>query len=146
MVGQEYYQEEDENSYTVPGDMRLTDFYNLTNFDIEDPVMTTIGGVAFRLFDRLPKIGDSIVDEGYEFVAREVTGLRISKLLVRKVSTSSEEARETEEEEVIEALEQDENSDEHLQETDIQGGQAPLKSGQSEVKSEKQEGHDESAK
>lgn len=145
MVGQEYYQEEDENSYTVPGDMRLTDFYNLTNFDIEDPVMTTIGGVAFRLFDRLPKIGDSIVHEGYEFITREVTGLRISKLLVRKVSTSSE-AQETGEEEVVEALEQDENSDEHLQMTGVQGGQSSLKSGQSEVKSEKQEGHDESAK
>lgn len=145
MVGQEYYQEEDENSYTVPGDMRLTDFYNLTNFDIEDPVMTTIGGVAFRLFDRLPKIGDSIIHEGYEFITREVTGLRISKLLVRKVSTSSE-AQETEEEEVVDALEQDGNSDEHLQMTDIQEGQSPLESGQSEVKSEKQEGHDESAK
>ena len=49
MAGQEYYKEDDENSYVVPGDMRLTDFYNLTNFDIEDPVMATIGGVAFRL-------------------------------------------------------------------------------------------------
>ncbi|RLW68418.1 MAG: hypothetical protein B6D71_13870, partial [gamma proteobacterium symbiont of Stewartia floridana] len=50
MVGLEYYQEEDDNSYVVPGDMRLSDFYNLTNFDIEDPVMSTIAGVAFRLF------------------------------------------------------------------------------------------------
>ncbi len=58
MAGLEYYKEDDENSYTVPGDMRLADFYNLTNFDLEDSVMTTIGGVAFRLFDRLPEPGD----------------------------------------------------------------------------------------
>lgn len=146
MIGQEYYQEEDENSYTVPGDMRLTDFYNLTNFDIEDPVMTTIGGVAFRLFDRLPKIGDSIIHEGYEFITRDVTGLRISKLLVRKLSNSSEEAQETEEEEVSEALDQNGNSDKHLQVMDIQKEPPSLESGQSEVKSKKQEGHDESVK
>jgi len=87
MVGQEYYKEQDENSYFVPGDMRLSDFYNLTNFDIDDQVMTTIGGVAFRLFDKLPKIGDRVVYEGYEFVAKEIKGLRISRLQVRKLTT-----------------------------------------------------------
>jgi Mg2+/Co2+ transporter CorC len=90
MVGLEYYQEEDENSYVVPGDMRLSDFYNLTNFDIEDPVMSTIAGVAFRLFDRLPKEGDKVHYEGYEFIAREVTGLRISKIQVRKIVADEE--------------------------------------------------------
>ncbi len=86
MEGQEYYQEEDENSYTVPGDMRLADFYNLTNFDIEDPVMATIGGVAFRLFDRMPAEGDKVLYEGYEFTAKEISGLRISKIRVSKLS------------------------------------------------------------
>lgn len=85
MEGQEFYQEEDENSYTVPGDMRLTDFYNLTNFDIDDPVMTTIGGVAFRLFDRLPMVGDKTNYEGYEFIVKEVNRLRISRIQVRKI-------------------------------------------------------------
>jgi CBS domain containing-hemolysin-like protein len=91
MAGLEYYQEEDENSYIVPGDMRLTDFYNLTNFDIEDPVMATIGGVVFRLFDRLPKEGDATRYEGYEFIVKEVKGLRISKVQVRKIVSSKEE-------------------------------------------------------
>ncbi len=86
MEGQEYYKEQDENSYTVPGDMRLADFYNLTNFDIEDPVMATIGGVAFRLFDRMPAVGDKVLYEGYEFTAKEISGLRISKVRVCKLS------------------------------------------------------------
>jgi CBS domain containing-hemolysin-like protein len=86
MEGQEYYREEDENSYTVPGEMRLADFYNLTNFDIEDPVMATIGGVAFRLFDRMPAEGDKVLYEGYEFTAKEIRGLRISKVRVCKLS------------------------------------------------------------
>jgi putative hemolysin len=86
MVGTEYYEEEDENSYTVPGDMRLTDFNNLTNFDIEDPVMATIGGVAFRLFDRLPLVEDKVSYEGFEFIVKELKGLRISKIKVQKMS------------------------------------------------------------
>jgi CBS domain containing-hemolysin-like protein len=91
MAGQEYYLEDDENSYVVPGDMRLADFNNLTNFDIEDAVMATIGGVAFRLFDRLPEPGDSISHEGYRFVVKQRSGLRISQLLVQK-RTSSDQA------------------------------------------------------
>ena len=87
MAGQEYYREDDENSYVVPGDMRLADFNNLTNFDIEDPVMATIGGVAFRLFDRLPEPGDQLTHEGYHFVVKQRSGLRISQLLVQKISS-----------------------------------------------------------
>ncbi|MES9960567.1 MAG: hemolysin family protein [Sedimenticola sp.] len=112
MEGQEYYKEDDENSYVVPGDMRLTDFYNLTNFDIEDPVMTTIGGVAFRLFDRLPDPGDRLTHEGYEFIVRERSGLRISQLQVQKI-TSSEQQGETDEE----PLESNQENSEVSQET-----------------------------
>ncbi len=87
MAGTEYYQEEDENSYTVPGDMRLADFNNLTNFDIEDPVMATIGGVAFRLYDCLPQLDDKVSYEGFEFTVKELKGLRISMIKVQKIST-----------------------------------------------------------
>ncbi|MES9912575.1 MAG: hemolysin family protein [Candidatus Sedimenticola sp. 4PFRAG1] len=105
MVGQEHYKEDDENSYIVPGDMRLTDFYNLTNFDIEDAVMTTIGGVAFRLFDRLPEPGDQITHEGFLFIVKERSGLRISQLQVQKVSSSDALAADIENEDVDEGEE-----------------------------------------
>jgi CBS domain containing-hemolysin-like protein len=86
MKGLEYDSVDDGNSYIVPGDLRLIDFYNLTNFDIDDAVMSTIGGVAFRLFDGLPNIDETVQHEGYEFTAKEVKGLRISKVMVRKIS------------------------------------------------------------
>ena len=90
MAGQELYKEDDENSYVVPGDMRLADFNNLTNFDIEDPVMATIGGAAFRWFDRLPEPGEHVTHEGYRFVVKERKGLRISQVLVQKITSSGE--------------------------------------------------------
>lgn len=98
MEGQEHYKEDDDNSYIVPGDMRLADFYNLTNFDIEDTVMATIGGVAFRLFDRLPEPGDQITSEGFRFIVKQRSGLRISQLQVQKLSSSSNQKVQTQDE------------------------------------------------
>jgi NhaP-type Na+/H+ and K+/H+ antiporter len=80
--GQELYQERDENSYAVKGDMKLTDFNNLTNFGIEDPRMTTIGGVAFRHLDRLPKVGDSVNLEGILITVLEMDEHRIASVRV----------------------------------------------------------------
>ncbi|MCN4145291.1 MAG: hypothetical protein LC437_09860 [Thiohalomonas sp.] len=87
--------------------------YNLTNFDIEDPVMTTIGGFAFRLFDCLPAINDSIEYEGYKFTVKEVKGLRVSKIRVCKLSCSksSQQSNEMENEASTTAQEVTESED-----------------------------------
>jgi CBS domain containing-hemolysin-like protein len=90
----DYERGEGGKSFVVPGEMRLTEFYNLSNFDLEDPVMSTIGGVAFRLFDGLPNIGDRVSYEGYQFTALEVAGLRISRLEVRKITADDERNEE----------------------------------------------------
>ena len=94
--GQELYQERDENSYEVKGDMKLTDFNNLTNFGIEDPRMTTIGGVAFRHLDRLPKVGDSVNLEGILITVLEMDEHRIASVRVSSVRASGQEAEEEE--------------------------------------------------
>ena len=92
--GQELYHERDEDTYEVDGDMKLTDFNNLTNFGIEDPRMTTIGGVAFRHLDRLPMVGDSINIEDIVITILEMDEHRIHRVRVNrggKVEESSED-------------------------------------------------------
>lgn len=84
VVGQELYRERDENVYEVPGDMKLTDFNNLTNFGIEDPRMTTIGGVAFRHLDRLPHEGDAVNVEDIVITVLEMKEHRISQVRVAR--------------------------------------------------------------
>lgn len=76
------YAETDNNIYEVPGDMKLNDFNNLANFGIEDPRMTTIGGVAFRLLDRLPKEGDRVQMDDILIQVLEMDVHRISKVRV----------------------------------------------------------------
>lgn len=98
MKGIEDY-EQDEIGFVVPGDMRLIDFYNLTNIDLRDPVMTTVAGVVLRLFGRLPKLGDTVVFEGYDFTVVEVRGLRISRLRVKPAGSGPTEEEEYRDEE-----------------------------------------------
>jgi CBS domain containing-hemolysin-like protein len=91
ITGQEHYQERDENVYEIPGDMKLNDFNNLTNFGIEDPRMTTIGGVAFRHLDRLPKEGDTVAMEGIVITVLKMDGHRIAQVKVSRGSATEEE-------------------------------------------------------
>ncbi len=78
------YTERENYIFEVPGEMRLTDFDNLTNFGIDDPRMTTIGGVAFRHLDRLPKKGDRVEFEDITLEVLEMDEHRIARVRVGK--------------------------------------------------------------
>ena len=82
--GQALYEERDENVYEVPGEMKLVDFNSLTNFGIEDPRMTTIGGVVFRHLDRLPRAGDEVKLEDFWMTVLEVKEQRITRVRVSR--------------------------------------------------------------
>lgn len=88
--GQELYHERDEDAYVVDGDMKLTDFNNLSNFGIDDPRMTTIGGVAFRHLDRLPRVGDSINIEDISITVLDMDGHRIARVRVSRGNRGGE--------------------------------------------------------
>ena len=102
--GQEHFQEEDNDSYTVPGYMRLADLRTLTNFDIDDPLMNTIGGVTLVLFGRLPRVGEKVFYADYEITVREVVGMRITKVRVTRGRTPDEPEETPEEPEEIESI------------------------------------------
>ncbi|HCX86565.1 MAG TPA: hypothetical protein DG761_00920 [Gammaproteobacteria bacterium] len=95
--GQALYHERDLNIYELPGEMKLTDVNNLTHFGLEDPRMTTIGGVAFRYLDRLPRVGDRVVIDDIALTVLDMDAHRISKVRVAKASAEEdlEEMSET---------------------------------------------------
>jgi CBS domain containing-hemolysin-like protein len=82
--GRGLYRERDLDIYELPGDMKLVDFNDLTNFGIEDPRMTTIGGVVFRHLDRLPEVGDQVTVEDVVMTVLEVDEQRIARLRVAR--------------------------------------------------------------
>ncbi len=99
--GQGHYQERDLNIYELPGEMKLADVNNLTHFGLEDPRMTTIGGVAFRYLDRLPKIGDRVVVDDVALTVLDMDAHRIAQIRVAKVS-AEEDFEDLSEEEQLE--------------------------------------------
>jgi CBS domain containing-hemolysin-like protein len=103
--GQGLYQERDLNIYELPGEMKLTDVNNLTNFGLEDPRMTTIGGVAFRYLDRLPRIGDRVVVDDVALTVLDMDAHRIARVRVAKVSAEEDFEDLSEEEQQELALE-----------------------------------------
>ena len=117
--GQEHYEEHDEDVYEVPGEMKLTDFNNLTNFGIEDPRMTTIGGVAFRHLDRLPREGDDVNVEGVRITVLEMQAHRIARVRVAR----GREALERDDEESP-AVDVEENAPPAARAGDESGGAA----------------------
>jgi len=88
--GQGLYQERDLNIYELPGEMKLTDVNNLTHFGLEDPRMTTIGGVAFRHLDRLPRVGDRVVVDDVALTVLDMDAHRIARIRVAKVSAQED--------------------------------------------------------
>ncbi len=91
---QALYEERDENVFEVPGEMKLTDFDDLTNFGIEDPRMTTIGGVVFRYLDRLPVVGDQVAMDGLIATVLEMDGHRLARVRIAKGTPGEESETE----------------------------------------------------
>ncbi|MDA7970637.1 MAG: hemolysin family protein [Gammaproteobacteria bacterium] len=81
-----YPQGANKNIYEVPGEMKLKDFNSLANFGMDDPRMTTVGGVAFRLIDRLPQVGDCVRMNDIAMEVLEMDEHRIAKVRVARVS------------------------------------------------------------
>ena len=80
VAGQHLYEERDQDHYVVPGEMRLSEFNRLTRFGVEDPRMTTIGGVLYRHLDRLPVLGDAVVFDGITLSVAAMDGHRITRV------------------------------------------------------------------
>ena len=96
LAGEELHSETDQEIYEVPGDMKLSDFESLTNFGIEDQRMTTIGGVAFRHIDRLPRVGDTVLIDDLRVTVLDMDAHRIARVRIERVVGVDDEDRSVE--------------------------------------------------
>ena len=87
---------EEEGAYIVSGDMRLEKFNEFTRFGIKDPVMSTIGGVVFRMFDRLPQEGEDIIQDNLRFVVLEMEGLRVKTICAMEADLDGDDFKKQE--------------------------------------------------
>lgn len=97
VAGEDLHSETDQEAYEVPGDMKLSDFDKLTNFGIDDARMTTIGGVAFRHLDRLPRVGDTVCVDDIRIEVLEMDAHRIATVRVERIAHADSDAATPEE-------------------------------------------------
>ena len=85
-----------DNTYVVPGGMKLDDINNSidTNFTSED--YDSIGGLIIEKLDKLPEEGETVtLDDGSQLTVKTVNQNRIEEVLM-KLSTVTEETGEEE--------------------------------------------------
>jgi CBS domain containing-hemolysin-like protein len=78
------YIEEGPHSFLVSASMRLEAFNRLTNLGVEDARMATIGGVVFRLLDRVPREGDVVELPSCTATVVTMDRRRVSKLRITR--------------------------------------------------------------
>ena len=79
-------QQEGIGRYWVSGGVLVTEFAEMldTDFGIED--VTTIGGLVYALFGRVPRSGESIAHAGFRIVVERVRRRRIERVYFERLS------------------------------------------------------------
>lgn len=88
----------DETS--VDARVLIEDVNDHFTINIDDPDNDTIGGWLFSQLRELPRVGDQITWEHYQFTVQEIDNKSISRILVRKMFVDPDTA----EDEVVEAI------------------------------------------
>ena len=81
-----------DNTYIVPGGMKLDDINNSidTNFSSED--YDSIGGLIIERLDKLPEEGETVeLEDGTVLTVRTVNQNRIEEVLMKLPAPASEE-------------------------------------------------------
>jgi putative hemolysin len=94
-IGQEEYQVTERADGTWLADAQYPYFELLHYFKISDDMpqseFNTIGGMILDKLSRMPNVGDIIKWQGYEFEIVDMDGMRIDKVLIKRVEEEDDE-------------------------------------------------------
>jgi putative hemolysin len=80
------------DSFAGLGWVKVVDFNRETGWQIPAERGDTLGGVVFNQLGRAPRSGDTVQVSGYELRVMEVSGMRIARVLVRRLVEDTEES------------------------------------------------------
>jgi len=75
----------DERTFVVSGTTGMDEINELVGTDLDSKDFHTIGGFAFGLFGRLPKVGEQLRYHGLRLLILEMDGKKIEKLKITKL-------------------------------------------------------------
>jgi CBS domain containing-hemolysin-like protein len=71
--------------FSVPGGLSLTDCNEIFGLNLESDFYDTLAGWALEQFDALPRTGDSLRRDGWEFTVEDMEERRIVRLEMRQM-------------------------------------------------------------
>ena len=80
-----------ETRFWVSGRLSLTDLSEVLNHDFERDDLTTVGGLVYDAFGRVPRAGETIVLDVFKVVVERVRRRRIERVFVERQKPSEEE-------------------------------------------------------
>lgn len=83
-------EKKDEDTYSIDGRLLIEEVNEYFNLDIRSEDYDTIGGWIYSQVEIPPKKNQKIGYQDYEFIVDETDHLRVSRLLVRKMSKNKE--------------------------------------------------------
>lgn len=86
--------ERPDGQYELDGDMVISDFLELVGIKEKDfeADSETVGGWTIEMFGAFPKLGDSFRYEDMSVTVLEMDGLRVEKVLVKKLAPEEEQS------------------------------------------------------
>ena len=81
----------DEDTIRVDAKMPIDEINELLDVDLPHEEWDTVGGLVFGLTGRVPVVGESVRFDSLEFKTERVTGRRVQKVMITKVSKAAEE-------------------------------------------------------
>ena len=76
---------EGDTRFWVHGRLRVDELRELLRTDFETDDVSTVGGLAYALFGRVPRAGDSMVRDGYRIVVERVRRRRVERVYFERL-------------------------------------------------------------
>lgn len=81
----ELIQEQGVREWQMDARLDLESFSEIVGGDFSSEAVETVGGLVFHVHGTLPKIGDKVLHQGFEFTVTSMEGYRLTKVDVREV-------------------------------------------------------------
>jgi CBS domain containing-hemolysin-like protein len=85
-----------DGRWLVSARMQLDELADLTDLEVEDEDVDSVGGLLTKHLDRLPMLGDRVETDGLRLTAEHIEGRRkgLSRVLVERIAAEDEDAEE----------------------------------------------------
>ena len=84
-------EQEEGRRFWVTGRLSLDELSELLNHNFVQDDITTVGGLVYETFGRVPRAGESLVIGGYKMVVERVRGRRIDRVYFERVEEEEED-------------------------------------------------------